>query len=328
MAQAVKGLRGAPRGRAAAQVGTISRFPTRRRSARLRAAAAADPAQGGGLRGHDQLQQVHGLPRLEPPREWRHQGQPDPLPGSATAANCRTSRRAAGFCMQCHVPGRPTPSRWSATVPARGRPALKNRHTGIDMTDNNNRLMQRIRGARLGRAPSSLVAVGRRVLGGFNWAMEMTNAEKFCIRATRWSRTYVGEYRTPSTTRTALACARPARTATCPRMGPEDDPQDPGLERAAAQGDGHHRHAGEVRRRAPAPGAERVELHEGEQLRECRNRHNYEYFDYSVQGRRSSGRCTRPASPRARPASTATRASRTRRRRSTSTSARRAKASP
>ena len=62
------------------------------------------------------------------------------------------------------------------------------------MTDNNKSLMQRIRGAGWG-AIVLLVAAGVVFWGGFNWALEMTNTEKFCISCHEMEDNVFKEYR-------------------------------------------------------------------------------------------------------------------------------------
>jgi hypothetical protein len=86
--------------------------------------------------------------------------------------------------------------------------------------------------------------------GGFNWALEATNKESFCISCHEMEENVPGisehdalhqPYRCP--------CHLPG----LPRakgMGAEDDPQDPGFQRSAAQDPGHHRYTGEVQQEA------------------------------------------------------------------------------
>jgi len=62
------------------------------------------------------------------------------------------------------------------------------------MTDNNKSLMQRIRGAGWG-AIVLLFAAGVIFWGGFNWALEMTNTEKFCISCHEMEENVFKEYR-------------------------------------------------------------------------------------------------------------------------------------
>ena len=169
------------------------------------------------------------------------------------------------FCMQCHVPQTDAKPLVRQQVPARGRPAaLKPSINGIVATDNNKSLMQRIRGAGLG-APSCCSSPGVVFWGGFNWALEMTNTEKFCISCHEMEENVFKEYRNTIhyQNRTGV---RPDPGPPCAEgVGPKMIRKGQGLARALRQVMGTIAH-----RRSSPPSAcgraERVEPHEGEQL--------------------------------------------------------------
>ena len=55
--------------------------------------------------------------------------------------------------------------------------------------------------------------------GGFNWAVELTNTEAFCIGCHEMRNNVYAEYKKRSISTTAPGCARSAPTATFPRRG-------------------------------------------------------------------------------------------------------------
>ena len=156
------------------------------------------------------------------------------------------------------------------------------------MTDNNKSLMQRIRGAGWG-AIVLLVAVGVIFWGGFNWALEMTNTEKFCISCHEMEENVFKEYRN-----TIHYQNRTGVRATCPDCHVPKEWGPKMIRKVKASRELYGKVMGTIS--TPEKfAAERLRLAQNEWNRmkannsqECRNCHNYEYFDYSVQGRRSN----------------------------------------
>ena len=62
-------------------------------------------------------------------------------------------------------------------------------------------------------------ALGVLFWGGFNWALELTNKEAFCISCHEMRNTPTPNYKIPSTSRCGPAFVRRARTATFPNSG-------------------------------------------------------------------------------------------------------------
>ena len=156
------------------------------------------------------------------------------------------------------------------------------------MIDNNKSLMQRIRGAGWG-AIVLLFAAGVIFWGGFNWALEMTNTEKFCISCHEMEENVFKEYRN-----TIHYQNRTGVRATCPDCHVPKEWGPKMIRKIKASREVYGKIMGTIN--TPEKfAAERLRLAENEWRRmsannsqECRNCHNYEYFDYSVQGRRSN----------------------------------------
>jgi cytochrome c-type protein NapC len=156
------------------------------------------------------------------------------------------------------------------------------------MTDNNKSLMQRIRGAGWG-AIVLLFAAGVIFWGGFNWALEMTNTEKFCISCHEMEENVFKEYRN-----TIHYQNRTGVRATCPDCHVPKEWGPKMIRKIKASREVYGKIMGTIS--TPEKFAhERLRLAQNEWSRmkannsqECRNCHNYEYFDYSVQGRRSN----------------------------------------
>lgn len=125
--------------------------------------------------------------------------------------------------------------------------------------------------------------------GGFNTAMEWTNREEFCISCHEMKENVYAEYQN-----TVHYSNRSGVRATCPdchvprEWGPKI------IRKIQASNEVFHKVLGTID--TPEKfNAKRLQLAQNEWARmkkndsqECRNCHNYEYFDYGVQGRRSS----------------------------------------
>lgn len=153
---------------------------------------------------------------------------------------------------------------------------------------NNKSLMQRIRGAGW-MAAVVLVALGIVFWGGFNWALEATNTERFCISCHEMEDNVFQEYRN-----TIHYQNRTGVRATCPDCHVPKEWGPKMIRKIKASRELYGKVMGTID--TPEKFAnERLRLAQNEWQRmkannsqECRNCHNYEYFDYSVQGRRSN----------------------------------------
>jgi len=158
------------------------------------------------------------------------------------------------------------------------------------MSYDNNRggLWGRLRGAGLGLVLLVFVA-GILFWGGFNTAMEWTNREAFCISCHEMEENVYKEYRN-----TIHFSNRSGVRATCPDCHVPKDWTHKILRKIQASNELWHHFLGTVD--TPEKfNAERLQLAQNEwrrmkgtDSRECRNCHNFEYFDYSIQGRRST----------------------------------------
>ncbi len=157
------------------------------------------------------------------------------------------------------------------------------------MTDDNKRgLLYRIRHAGWG-AIVLLFAAGVVFWGGFNWALEMTNTERFCISCHEMEENVFKEYRN-----TIHYQNRTGVRATCPDCHVPKEWGPKMIRKIKASREVYGKIMGTID--TPEKFAhERTRLAQNEWGRmkannsqECRNCHNYEYFDYSVQGRRSN----------------------------------------
>ncbi|QDF99505.1 cytochrome c-type protein NapC [Azoarcus sp. DD4] len=157
------------------------------------------------------------------------------------------------------------------------------------MTDNNNSGLW----AKLRRAGWGLLGVafvgGIIFWGGFNWALEMTNKEQFCISCHEMEENVYREYRN-----TIHYQNRTGVRATCPDCHVPKEWGPKIVRKIKASNEVWHKMLGSID--TPEKfNAKRLQLAQNEWRRmkannsqECRNCHNYEYFDYSVQGRRSN----------------------------------------
>jgi cytochrome c-type protein NapC len=146
---------------------------------------------------------------------------------------------------------------------------------------------------RLRQAGFALVALvfvaGIVFWGGFNTAMEWTNREDFCISCHEMQENVFKEYRN-----TIHYANRSGVRATCPDCHVPKDWSHKILRKIQASNELWHHLLGSVD--TPEKfNAKRLELakHEWERMRktdsrECRNCHNFQYFDYAEQGRRSA----------------------------------------
>lgn len=158
------------------------------------------------------------------------------------------------------------------------------------MSYDNNRggLWGRLRGAGLGLVLLVFVA-GILFWGGFNTAMEWTNREAFCISCHEMEENVYQEYRN-----TIHFSNRSGVRATCPDCHVPKDWTHKIIRKIQASKELWHHFLGTVDTPEKFNG-KRLELAENEwrrmkatDSRECRNCHNFEYFDYSIQGRRST----------------------------------------
>ena len=125
--------------------------------------------------------------------------------------------------------------------------------------------------------------------GGFNTAMEMTNKESFCISCHEMQENVFEEYRN-----TVHYQNRTGVRATCPDCHVPKEWGAKMVRKIQASSEVWHHLLGTIDTPEKFD-AKRVQLAQNEwrrmkanDSRECRNCHNYEYFDYSVQGRRSN----------------------------------------
>ena len=149
-------------------------------------------------------------------------------------------------------------------------------------------MRQRLRNAGWG-AIVLLFAAGVVFWGGFNWALEMTNTEKFCISCHEMEDNVFQEYRN-----TIHYQNRTGVRATCPDCHVPKEWGPKMIRKIKASREVYGKIMGTINTREKFQD-ERLRLAENEWRRmkannsqECRNCHNYEYFDYSVQGRRSN----------------------------------------
>jgi cytochrome c-type protein NapC len=149
-------------------------------------------------------------------------------------------------------------------------------------------MRQRLRNAGWG-AIVLLFAAGIVFWGGFNWALEMTNTEKFCISCHEMEDNVFKEYRN-----TIHYQNRTGVRATCPDCHVPKEWGPKMIRKIKASREVYGKIMGTINTREKFQD-ERLRLAQNEWRRmkannsqECRNCHNYEYFDYSIQGRRSN----------------------------------------
>jgi cytochrome c-type protein NapC len=124
--------------------------------------------------------------------------------------------------------------------------------------------------------------------GGFNWAMELTNTESFCISCHEMKDNLYAEYK-----KTIHYSNRTGVRATCPDCHVPKDWVHKVKRKIQASNELYHKLLGSIDTREKFE-AKRLVLarHEWERMkasdsRECRNCHNYNSMDYGTQGRRA-----------------------------------------
>ena len=125
--------------------------------------------------------------------------------------------------------------------------------------------------------------------GGFNTAMELTNRESFCISCHEMRDNVYAEYRN-----TIHYSNRSGVRATCPDCHVPKEWGPKIVRKIQASNELLHKFLGSIDTPEKFD-AKRLELarHEWDRLKKtdsqaCRNCHNFEYFDYGAQGRRSA----------------------------------------
>ena len=125
--------------------------------------------------------------------------------------------------------------------------------------------------------------------GGFNWSLELTNTEQFCISCHEMRENVFKEYQT-----TVHYSNRTGVRATCPDCHVPREWGYKMLRKIRASNELLHKALGSVD--TPEKfNAKRLELAQHEWARmksndshECRNCHHYDYMDYAEQGRRAN----------------------------------------
>jgi cytochrome c-type protein NapC len=139
-----------------------------------------------------------------------------------------------------------------------------------------------------------LFAAGVIFWGGFNWTMELTNTERFCISCHEMRENVFREYQY-----SVHYSNRTGVRATCPDCHVPREWQYKIVRKIEASNELFHKVMGSVD--TPEKfNAKRVQLAENEwkrmkatNSRECRNCHDYESMDYTEQGRRAVATHTR-----------------------------------
>lgn len=129
--------------------------------------------------------------------------------------------------------------------------------------------------------------------GGFNWSMEMTNTESFCVSCHEMEQNVYREYK-----RTVHYSNRTGVRATCPDCHVPKTWIHKIARKIRASNELFHHFAGTIDTREKYE-AKRLKLAtnvwrvmQETDSRECRNCHNYEFMDYKVQEKRSRDRHT------------------------------------
>ena len=132
------------------------------------------------------------------------------------------------------------------------------------------------------------IVLGVLFWGGFNWAMEMTNTEEFCISCHEMRDNVYAEYVT-----TKHYNNRTGVRATCPDCHVPKDWVHKVTRKIQATNELYHKALGTIDTREKFE-AKRLELArnvwtsmEATDSRECRNCHDYDSMDYVSQGRRA-----------------------------------------
>lgn len=125
--------------------------------------------------------------------------------------------------------------------------------------------------------------------GGFNWAMELTNTEKFCISCHEMKENVYAEYRS-----TIHYANRSGVRASCPDCHVPKEWQHKIVRKIRASNELYHHFLGTVSTPEKFNG-KRLQLAKNEwrrmkstDSRECRNCHKFEYMDYASQEPRSA----------------------------------------
>ena len=134
-----------------------------------------------------------------------------------------------------------------------------------------------------------MFALGILFWGGFNTALELTNTEKFCLSCHEMADNVYPEYQ-----QTVHYTNRSGVRATCPDCHVPHEWGPKMIRKIQASREVWGKLTGTIDTRDKFL-AKRQQLAEHEQARmkandsqECRNCHNYEYFDYMEQNRRSA----------------------------------------
>lgn len=132
------------------------------------------------------------------------------------------------------------------------------------------------------------MAVGILFWGGFNWSMELTNTEKFCISCHEMEDNLFMEYQD-----TIHYTNRSGVRATCPDCHVPKEWGHKIVRKIKASRELIHKVLGTINTREKFE-AKRLQLAQREwarmkknDSRECRNCHDYDSMDYTVQGRRA-----------------------------------------
>ena len=127
--------------------------------------------------------------------------------------------------------------------------------------------------------------------GGFNWAMELSNTEEFCVSCHEMERNVFREYK-----RTVHYSNRTGVRATCPDCHVPKTWVHKVARKIRATNELFHHFAGTIDTREKYE-AKRLELAKKvwksmteTDSRECRNCHDFEYMDFAVQEKRSRER--------------------------------------
>ena len=132
------------------------------------------------------------------------------------------------------------------------------------------------------------IVLGILLWGGFNWALELTNTEKFCISCHEMKDNVYQEYKN-----TIHYSNRTGVRATCPDCHVPKDWTHKIVRKIQASNELYHKLLGTIDTREKFK-EHRLELalHEWKRMksvnsRECRNCHDYEYMDFVAEGRRA-----------------------------------------
>ncbi len=133
------------------------------------------------------------------------------------------------------------------------------------------------------------ITVGIMLWGAFNWSLELTNTEVFCISCHEMEQNVYQEYRD-----TIHFSNRSGVRATCPDCHVPNEWEHKIARKIQASNEVLHKVLGSINTREKFEN-KRLELAMLEWVRmkkndsrECRNCHDYDYMDFSEQGRRSS----------------------------------------